>query len=80
MCKKEHEKAKKKLEMLTDLVCTKGFFLYKRLSKAAKRKKKCAIQLLVDFLFTVWKLVKCGQIKPNKTKCEGLLLSYPDLE
>ena len=67
------KKRKKKTEMLADLVCTKGFFLYKRLSKAAKR-KKCAIQLLVDFLFTVWKLVKCGQMKPNKTKCEGLLL------
>ena len=43
----------------------KRILLAQKAVKSGQMKKKCAIQHLVDSLFTVWKPVKCCQIKPN---------------
>ena len=70
MCEKV-KKNRENPEKLADLVCTKGFYLYKRLSKAAKQKKvsystSCYLFIYCLELFENWSnAIKCNQIKPN---------------
>jgi hypothetical protein len=57
---------------LVDLVCTKGFFLY----KSGQTCKKRAIRLFVYHLILFGNPVKCDQMPPNEAKHKGLLLMY----
>ena len=60
----------KRTRKLVDLVCTKGFFLY----KCGQISDKCAALLLGLLFVTLWTHGKHGQMQSNDAKRKGLLL------
>lgn len=64
---KKCEKIPKSTKKLVDLVCTKGFLLYKSEQKRTSAAKTFLGTFGLLFI-TIWKSIKCDQMRPNAAK------------
>ena len=71
---KKSEKKSKRTSKLADLVCTKGFFLY----KSGQISKKHAIRLLVTSCLLFVTVCKLGEMQSNGTKWQQAQRSFAD--